>query len=160
MKHIQFLTVIGLFASLGALGIAQQNTGAAQSRPGDVLELRALGRVEPAQVRTQIASFFASAGIPSTPYAVRRYRIRLATRDLQNRPTSVAAILDVPERGAGARPGIMVIGAGTTGVADQCAPSKEQPRVKLWGDYPAANLAYASAGYVAVTPDYLFFDDP
>jgi acetyl esterase/lipase len=159
MKHIQSLAVVGLLASLGALGIAQ-NTGAAQAKPGDVLELRSIGRLEPAQVRRQIASLFSNAGIPSTPYAVRRYRIRIATRDLQNRPTSVAAILDVPVRGASARPSIMVIGAGTTGVADQCAPSKEQPRLQLWGDYPAANLAYASAGYVAITPDYLFFDDP
>jgi acetyl esterase/lipase len=144
--------------ALGAVGVYGQN--APQAQPGDVLESRFIGQVSASQARGTISSLFSSAGVPSTPYAVRRYRIRIATRDLQNRPTSVAAMLDVPVRGSSARPAIHVIGAGTTGIADQCAPSKERPSVRLWGDYPAANLAYASAGFVAITPDYLFFDDP
>ena len=150
-------------AALGALGLASvrgQDGNDGNPQPGTVLESRFLGRVEPAQVRRTISRLYATSGLPSTPHAVNRYRVRVATRDLQGRPSSVAAMLDVPVLPRSARPAIHVVGTGTTGVADQCAPSKERPLQRLWGDYAASNLSYAAAGLVAITPDYLFFDDP
>ena len=52
-------------------------------------------------------------------------------------------------------------GAGTTGLAEKCAPSKEYE----YGDHPlgyyrAYLLAYASRGFIGILPDYLGFNDP
>ena len=54
---------------------------------------------------------------------------------------------------------VLVYGAGTTGLSDQCAPLREEATVRNWGDYFVHMLSYASQGYIAILPNYAGFDD-
>ncbi len=49
---------------------------------------------------------------------------------------------------------VFAFAPGTTGVADSCAASLEDPSKANWGNYDSLMLAYASRGYVVVTIDY------
>jgi acetyl esterase/lipase len=92
-------------------------------------------------------------------YAVERHLIRYVSTDESGAPLEIVAQLFVPRSDAPAPWPVLVYGAGTTGLGDQCAPSREQPTVRTWGDYQAHMLSYATQGYVAVIPDYAGFND-
>ncbi len=49
---------------------------------------------------------------------------------------------------------ILAFAPGTTGIADQCAASLEDPAKRNWANYDSLLAAYASQGYIVVTTDY------
>lgn len=55
---------------------------------------------------------------------------------------------------------VLIYGAGTTGLADRCAPSLENPNTGSLGGYENHLLVEASQGTIAIMPDYLGFDTP
>ena len=49
---------------------------------------------------------------------------------------------------------VFAFAPGTTGIADSCAASLEDPKKADWANYESLLMAYASQGYVVVTIDY------
>lgn len=49
---------------------------------------------------------------------------------------------------------VFAFAPGTTGIADSCAASLENPAKADWSNYDSLLMAYASQGYVVVTIDY------
>jgi hypothetical protein len=49
---------------------------------------------------------------------------------------------------------VFAFAPGTTGIADSCAASLENPSKADWANYDSLLMAYASQGYVVVTIDY------
>jgi alpha-beta hydrolase superfamily lysophospholipase len=82
---------------------------------------------------------------------VRAWRIRYGSTDVQGEPSEVGALVALP---AGVPPAggwpVVAYAHGTTGGADDCAPS-EVPELAGVGDEVRA---LAAAGYVAVATDY------
>jgi predicted esterase len=55
---------------------------------------------------------------------------------------------------------VIVYGAGTTGLADRCAPSRENLARGNMGNYRNYMIAQATQGYIVVMPNYEGFDNP
>lgn len=71
----------------------------------------------------------------------------------------IVAQLFIPQAAAGTTLPVLVYGAGTTGLGDQCAPSREQATVRNWGDYLVYLRSLATQGVIAILPDYAGFND-
>ncbi len=133
---------------------------AAQVAPGEIVEVEFTGTVSPAQIEEEGSLLFEEFVQPAARYSVDTYRIRYGSTDHDGSAAVVLAQLFVPRvEEPGERP-VYILGSGTTGIADACAPSLEQPLVRRWGYYRGNMLAYAGLGYIAAFPDYLGFNDP
>ncbi len=92
-------------------------------------------------------------------YVVDQHTVRYVTTDEKGARLEIMAQLFVPRLNVPEALPVFVYGAGTTGLGDQCAPSREQPVARTWGDYQAHMLSYAAQGYIAILPDYAGFND-
>lgn len=52
-----------------------------------------------------------------------------------------------------------VFGSGTTGLANTCAPTRENPTAANWGEYKMHLVSQAAEGYVVIFPDYQGFHE-
>jgi pimeloyl-ACP methyl ester carboxylesterase len=129
---------------------------------GSVLERRPPEGFQREQVNQVVGRLYPAGTSLPARYAVDRHLIRYYSTDEAGAPLEIVAQLFVPrlegQGGPAARP-VLVYGAGTTGLGDHCAPSREQPAVRNWGDYLAHGLSYAGQGYITVLPDYAGFND-
>lgn len=93
-------------------------------------------------------------------YAVNQYLVTFTSLDEKNEPITITVQYFLPDVETTTKFPLYVFGSGTTGIGDNCAPSKEQPEVANWANYRAHMLSYASQGYIVVFPDYEGFNDP
>lgn len=129
-------------------------------RPGAILSAHPLRVVPAAEVEREAVGFFETQHFPGMKYDVESWMISYESRDFDGSPAVVQAQLFIPlVPGGGERP-VLVFGSGTTGVADGCAPSLEQPEVHRFGWYTANMLSYAGRGFIVLFPDYIGFNDP
>ena len=135
------------------------SSGYAQA-PGALLELIPTGAYRPADIEALAAPLFAPHEVPPLAASVNTYRLRYATTDLDGSPAEIVAQLFVPVLTEETARPVYAFGAGTTGLAEPCAPSKEYEYSHPLGHYRAYLLAYASRGFIGVLPDYLGFNDP
>jgi acetyl esterase/lipase len=146
-----------------ALGVGASAPAAAQGRPrspGDVISVLLSGTARPGQIRQICAPLFEGYDIPPVRHAVDSYVLRYESRDADDSPVLITAMLFVPRFPAPAPRPVLVFGAGTTGLADDCAPSLEQSEQRYLGRYRENMLAYAGMGFITVLPDYAGFNDP
>ena len=154
-ERFRHLLTLGFFCVLAA-----QTSLAQPATPGSLVEVTALGVVEPDEIRRLAAPLFAPAAVPPLELAVETYGLRYLTTGLDGAPTEVFAQLFVPVYATPEARPLYVFGSGTTGIADKCAPSREAEYPHPLGHYRAYMLAYASRGFVGIFPNYLGFDDP
>ncbi len=128
--------------------------------PGTVLSVRLSGTARPGQIARICAPLFEGYGIPPVRHAVDSYALRYASRDADGSPIEITAMLFVPRYERPVSRPVLVFGSGTTGLGDECAPSREQPEHRYFGRYRENMLAYAGMGFITVIPDYAGFDDP
>jgi hypothetical protein len=95
-------------------------------------------------------------------YAVDWYRLRITSSfvapDGQETPIETIVQVFLPHTDQQAEFPLYVFGPGTTGLVGDCAPSREQPTERSWGDFEAYLMSYAAQGYVAIMPDFEGFD--
>lgn len=139
--------------------LPQASRAAGAMRPGRVLSAQDRGGVPLSAVNPAVARLYARSGMPGAKYGVARYRLTLASTNEQGQPITVAAQLYLPIMPSGARAPLYVMGPGTTGLANACAPTREQANLDNWGNYEAHMLSYAAQGYVAILPDWANFDE-
>lgn len=128
--------------------------------PGQITELRYLGVSTPQQTQQLGNALYAQVGNPIASYEVERYELYFATQDFDHTPVIAKAMLYIPRMDEPTERPMYVFGSGTTGVADVCAPSLEQPEVRRWGNYEAHMRSYAAQGFISIMPDYIGFNDP
>ena len=112
------------------------------------------------QINASHRSFFALSPGTSAKNGVDRHVINYVSQDKDGEPITILAQVFIPKLPAGTKMPVYVFGSGTTGLDDHCAPSKENPAVRNWGNYLQHMLVYASQGYIVVFPDYEGFNDP
>lgn len=96
----------------------------------------------------------------SPKYSVDKYMVKFKSTDQKNEPIIITSQIFVPNTGGVKKLPVYVFGQGTTGIGDNCAPSKEQPNKANWANYTAHMLAFSAQGYIVVFPDYEGFNDP
>lgn len=110
------------------------------------------------QIMSQVRWRYGQAA-PQPRFTVTYWLIRYTSTDSQGQPLTEYARVYVPDN-LGAKVPLVSFAPGTTGLADSCATSLEQPQVHNLGDYQAHYLALASQGSVVVAPDYEGMRDP
>ncbi|MBN1836535.1 MAG: hypothetical protein JW820_11840 [Spirochaetales bacterium] len=128
--------------------------------PGTLVRAISAPGYTPAQIDALAVPLFEGYEQPRSRLKVSVYELTYLSTDFDGSPAQIQARLFVPVYSAPVERPVLVFGSGTTGIADACAPSREQPEVRRWGYYRANMLAYASAGIITVFPDYLGFNDP
>lgn len=114
----------------------------------------------PALVDEYSSRLYSRVSYPQAVYGVDLYLIRYLSTDSDGGPVEMVAQLYIPRLDRLGTLPIYVMGSGTTGIAPQCATSRELPAVRNWGDYRAHMLSYAAQGYISILPDYHGFNDP
>jgi acetyl esterase/lipase len=143
-----------------ALLIPLSSAAAGQLIHGSLISVEKTAFFDPADIDRIQKPLFEGYAAPQARYPVQTYRIRFASLDYDGSGAEITAMLFVPRYPAPASRPILVFGPGTTGIADDCAPSRERPEERYFGRYRENGLSYAGAGFIAVIPDYLGFDDP
>jgi hypothetical protein len=147
-----------------AAAVAGEPAAAQQAPPGvvrgAVSERRLVGNAAPADIERASRRFYVYGNDLPALYSVDWYQIRFTTTDGRGQGVPVTAQVLVPRAGQPAEYPVYVFGAGTTGLGAACAPSRERPLERDWGDFEAHLLSYATRGYIAVMPDYAGFSDP
>lgn len=114
------------------------------------------------QIQRSISSAVSGQGI--TPkYSLVEYQLNWNVSVEDGSMAPVMAQVFVPVLPAGQEDQklpILVYGAGTTGLADRCAPSREDLSRGNMGDFRNYMIAEASQGFVVVMPNYEGFDNP
>ena len=153
-RRVALLAVAALGTLLAAPAVAQQ------PKPGALLSWNLRDQFSPAQIGELAVPLFEGLELPYLRFAVDTYQLQYRSRDFDGSEAVIRAGLFVPRYAEPESRPVLVFGSGTTGIADSCAPSLEQPELRRWGHYKANMLAYASVGFIAVLPDYLGFNDP
>ncbi len=152
MRYLYRLVMAALL--FFSLGLAQAE------EPGSLLGSMFLEHLSPAQINQAMARLYPRGTTYGAGDAVDHYRIRYSSRDENGEPVEIIAQLFIPIRQETVFLPLYVMGVGTTGLSEECAPSLEVPSVSNWGDYPAHMLSYATQGYIAILPDPVGFNDP
>lgn len=96
-----------------------------------------------------IQDTFINPGL-STP--VSKYRIQYWTERAEGEPVLTSAALYIPETRRADPSPVVVIGHGSVGFADQCAPSLEDP-AGFNKDWRVLAYSYAGDGWISIMPD-------
>lgn len=126
---------------------------------GQIIETRLKESFSKARIGESNARFYQPNQNLPPLYDVNVYEVRFTSTDDKNQPLEITSQLFIPNSGANKPFPLYIFGQGTTGIGDQCAPSKENLTVSNWGNYQAHMLSYASQGYIVMFPDYEGFND-
>lgn len=106
-----------------------------------------------------VAEFLYGRNRIPAKYAVDTYRIWFRTRDAADQIVSVQADIRFPRVEQVQAFPVFIYGAGTTGIATECAALNEYFAGRKWGDYRPHMTSYAAQGYIAVLANWQGFDD-
>lgn len=112
------------------------------------------------QIEVSNRSFYPAKSLLPVQYEVDKYIIRYSSLDEKNQPVIISAQLFLPKAPTRQKFPVYVFGQGTTGLGDNCAPSKEKVAVSNWGNYLSDMISFAGQGYIVIFPDYEGFNDP
>ena len=138
-----------VFCLLFPVGLAQ---------PGTLLDVRFVGSLSPADITAATAGRFRNNGVaPLQPVtSVRSYIVVFESTGVDGEPAPVTAQVLIPDTEPTAT---FVFGAGSTGLVEACAPSRNYVTGGGFDTYGAYALAYAGQGFVSVLPNYQGFFD-
>jgi acetyl esterase/lipase len=158
---ISLILTLSLGGPVGAQApvLVQLTPGPIALVPGDLIEATHLERWGAEEVGRRAASVFGAYGPPAVTNAVDLWHLRFVTTGIDGEPDLVSAQAFTPVAPPSGSPPLLVYGAGTTGVAAVCAPSREQLLPTPLGSYRELMAPYAARGVAVVLPDYLGFDD-
>jgi dienelactone hydrolase len=111
------------------------------------------------QVKSSIASSVGGQNIYPT-YNLKEYQLKWLVSVEDGSLAPVRAQVFVPVGEKGQQFPVIVYGAGSTGLDDRCAPSRENLKIGNMGNYRNYMISEASQGYVVVMPNYEGFDNP
>ncbi|HEX2908518.1 MAG TPA: lipase family protein [Phototrophicaceae bacterium] len=136
------------------------NVQAQDTSRGDILNSEFVTTHTIEQIDAANAEFYPVEQRLPALFAADEYRVTLRSTDETEQSLEIVAQVFVPRPAALTEFPVLVVGAGTSGLADPCAPSLEQPEVQDLGHYRDFLLSIASQGYVVLMPDYAGFNDP
>jgi pimeloyl-ACP methyl ester carboxylesterase len=148
--------LIGLLLIVFAVPVARAQT----QENGALLETEFVATHSIGEINQLISNFYEPEQVVPAQYAVDEYRIRFQSLYKEDEPIIIVAQFFVPRVEETTAFPVFIAGAGSSGIADQCAPSLEQPAVQNWGSYKLWMLSIATQGYLAALPDYAGFNDP
>lgn len=130
-----------------------------QPVPGSLISVAVQEELSPQQIDRAAAPMFEWFERPDSRFGVQVLEVRFWSSDFDGSPLEALSTLYVPIlRGSPQEAPVMAFLSGTTGIGNQCAPSREQPEIIRWGHYRQNMMAYAGQGVITIFPDYLGFN--
>ncbi len=126
---------------------------------GRITAVEDRGLVNTEAINSQTILFYPPETHLPAQYSVHEYFIRFTSQDENGAEIELGAQLFVPQLETAADLPLFVFGAGTSGLVDACAPSRETSAAPI-GDYRTFMLSYAGQGYISILPDYAGFNNP
>lgn len=111
------------------------------------------------QVRASIGSSVGGQGI-SPKFNLKQYQLSWQVSVEDGSLAPVMAQVYVPQGAFNQQFPVIVYGPGSTGLADRCAPSRENLARGNMGNYRNYMISEASQGYIVVMPNYEGLDNP
>jgi acetyl esterase/lipase len=127
--------------------------------PGSIVSVEPVQRWSVSDIEEAGPSLFEWYGTPDAQYPVEEFIVYYHTTDFDGTAVEAKSRLFVPVLPEEQEQPVLVFGSGTTGIADRCAPSLEQPEVERWGYYRTNMASYAAQGIITIFPDYIGFND-
>lgn len=150
-----FLVILSL-----VMGLLSVQASAQSAAPGTIIDSEYVASYSTGIVQTVIDEFYPPEHALPAQYGIDEYRVRLQSSNADGDPIEIVAQFFVPQTTDPTMLPVFVMGAGSTGLADECAPSREQASVQNRGNYRAYLLTMATQGYITIMPDYAGFGDP
>jgi len=151
--------MVNVLRRLALPALLALGSASAQNVPNTLLSSSPSGVYTPAAVSRIGDALYRRVDEPAPRYTVRRYELRVRSTDERGKPITVRAQLFVPDVPSGQKLPVYVLGAGTTGIADNCSPFDERPERESWGWYQGHMLSYAAQGFIGIMPEYANFQD-
>jgi pimeloyl-ACP methyl ester carboxylesterase len=126
---------------------------------GAISQMRFVQSFSTAEINAYSTKLYSRVTPPQAHYAVDLYLLTFTSTDEDDNPIDIVAQLYIPRLDYLGEVPVYMMGSGTTGIVGKCAPSRELPEVRNWGNYRAHMLSYASQGYIGILPDYQGFND-
>lgn len=158
MKRLLFF--VCLLSVLLSVPVAAQSDDFADLDPGQIVESQFIATHEMSEINNLITGFYEADQVMPARYAVDEYQIRFRSVYRDGEPIVILAQFFVPRVSEVEDFPVYVMGAGSSGLDDRCAPSREQPAVQNWGSYKLFLMSIATQGYITMLPDYAGFNDP
>ena len=127
---------------------------------GSLVDVEFVASHPASEINDLISQFYEADQIQPAQFGVDEYRLSYASTYRDGEPITIVSQFFVPQVTDATAFPVFVNGAGSSGIADQCAPTLEQPAVQNWGSYRLYMLTMAAQGYVSILPDYAGFNDP
>lgn len=123
------------------------------------VRLTEVGSLSKNQAWQSIVSFLGGRSLPAA-YELKEYDLQwlVSVEDASLAPVMADVFVPIGDRDQ-VFP-VIVYGPGSTGLADRCAPSREDLRIGNMGNYRNQMIAQASQGYIVVMPNYEGLDNP
>ncbi len=156
--RFRILAIVAVLAASMGLPVTAQSGGTGQTS-GTVLSFERVQRWSVEAIEEAGPRLFEWYGVPELRYPVEEYILYYSTQDFDGTPVEAKARFFVPLVPVGKELPTLVFGSGTTGIADHCAPSLEEPELERWGYYRTNMASYAANGVITLFPDYVGFND-
>lgn len=148
-------------AVLAAVALGAAAPAAAEpAGPGELTAVELVETLSPAAVDRIVKGLFEELKMPAAAFPVDCYTLRFQSLYPDGSPAPATAQLFVPRNPAEELPAVYLFAPGTTGLVNNCRPSREHIAGIRWGLYRSHVLAFAGQGFLGVLPDYLGFADP
>lgn len=133
--------------------------------PGTVESIEEVASFTAAEIDAEIAELFDGYTAPRARNGATVYLLRYRSTYPDGAVATITAQLIVPTNHStradlGARGDLYLFAPGSTGLLDQCRPSREHILGIHWGLYRAHTLAFVGQGMVGLLPDYMGMGDP
>ena len=134
--------------------------------PGEVLSLEFEYTYSKQEIRDMLVPLYGNHGLPDILYEVDVYRVFFESRYPDGTPARAFGQFFLPRLPTSGNSvhqnplSLYVFAPGSTGLLDNCRPSREHEAGIRWGLYRAHVMSHAAAGSLGMLPDYLGFHDP
>lgn len=131
--------------------VKQEIKKAPEIKTGKILKEEPIKKYSPSEVQALVAQTNKKFNAPITAEVTKQV-YSFNSSDGKTEDVPIYARAYVPS--GAEKKAVFAFAPGTTGIADSCAASLENPSKADWANYDSLLMAYASQGYVVVTIDY------
>lgn len=124
--------------------------------PREFVSFRKVGSIQRDRIEAAQLSYLKSSSLRSGLEYIDKYELIYLIHNEKDQPTPVKASIYIPNSGGQQKPWY-VFAAGTSGLAQKCAPSLERVEVTNIGNYENQMIAQAAENYVVIFPEYVGF---
>jgi pimeloyl-ACP methyl ester carboxylesterase len=131
--------------------------GPASAEPGTIIGAQKDEEFTPEAIADRLPALFEGVAAPTPRHAVDVYLLDYETTGLDGAATQTRVQLFVPRLTEPLTVPLYVFAPGSTGLVDECRPSREHIIGVNWGLYRTHALAHAGRGSIVAIPDYMSF---